>query len=360
MDRRCVEAGHPVGQHDIVRLALFRSFGEPNDIGQHRPVAGRGDLDLDGPGEIDGAGMDRITGLNGKSCRFAGHQAGVDLRPAAADDAVGGQPLARRHRHAHARRKFGRGNPARVPPVIADHRYAAILQRDQPGRGGLRLTPGAPVEKAPDQQEEQQGDRRIEIGMRPAADRFPQADSGRQRHRERNRHVHVGPAGAQGLQRRAEEGPPGPSQCRQGDQRREPVEQTAGLGRHAFGVARPDRQRQQHDIGRGETGDCHAADHLPFFRGGPDRQAFWHEDRGVIAGSAQRGDEAFAGTLAFGRVRSQCADLRVAPADAHPPLGQVRTGPIDSGQRREGPFDLRDAGAAMHAVHMQADLADRR
>jgi len=105
--------------------------------------------------------------------------------------------------------------------------------------------------------EEQQRHRRIEIDVMLAGDGLHQAHAAGQDDRQGDRHVHVDASGRQCRQRRPEEGQAGIGDRRQGDQRRQPVHQVAGRRPHAFRVAGPHRDRQQHDVASGEAGDRH-------------------------------------------------------------------------------------------------------
>ncbi len=129
-----------------------------------------------------------------------------------------------------------------------------------------RARPRATIEIAADQQEEQQRDRRIEIGVLAGIHRLEQAHARDQADADGDRHVHVGAAGRKGCQRRAEERPAGIGDGRQCDQRREPVHQVAGRDPHALDMARPHRDREQHDIAGGEPGHRHRAQQFALAR----------------------------------------------------------------------------------------------
>ena len=77
------------------------------------------------------------------------------------------------------------------------------------------------------QQEEQQHDRGVEIGVLRVRCGLHQRHAERENDADRDRHVHVGAAHAQRLYRRAEEGPAGIGDGGQRDHRREPVEEIA-------------------------------------------------------------------------------------------------------------------------------------
>ena len=151
------------------------------------------------------------------------------------------------------------------------HRPAALGVEHGDGGGaqgqqalgrGAGAAAGAAVQVAADQEKEQQADRTVEIGVPPALDGLEQAHRGGEDDADRDRHVHVGPAGPERRQRRAEERPPGIGDRRHGDQCGEPVQQAARGRAHALGVPGPDRDREEHDVGGGEAGDGEAAQEL--------------------------------------------------------------------------------------------------
>ena len=124
-----------------------------------------------------------------------------------------------------------------------------------------RLTARSMIQHPADQQEEQQGDGRVEIGVLAAVDRFRKAHAGDQHNPQADRHVHVGAALPQRRQRRGEERPPGIGDRRHRDQRRDPVQQRQcrrpdRIERAA--LPGPDADRDQHHVACREPGDSHA------------------------------------------------------------------------------------------------------
>ena len=86
----------------------------------------------------------------------------------------------------------------------------------------------------------------------------------RERDAERDRHVHVDGARAKRMRRALEKRLAGVGRGRQGDEGGQPMEKVAG-GRVRVAVgARPERDRQQHDIHRAESRDAEAAQQPPF------------------------------------------------------------------------------------------------
>ena len=145
------------------------------------------------------------------------------------------------------------------------------------------------LERAPDQQEGEQHQGGIEIGVFGVIERLDNRHAERKQNADGDRHVHVEAARFDGADRRMEERPARIGGGRQRDQRREPVEEIALLRRDVGHVARPHRNRKQHDVHRGEGGDAEAAQqHLPFT---PSRRSPICRNRTDGRGSrARRGD----------------------------------------------------------------------
>ena len=135
--------------------------------------------------------------------------------------------------------------------VGLQHRCAARGQPGQPLDGRARPFAHHVIERAADQQEEQQRDRGVEIGMRTVMDRLVEAHAEGEQHADRDRHVHVGPAVRAAPARPSGRRRGRNRRGRQGDRRREPVEEVARLGIRA----RPHGDRQHHDVARGKAGD---------------------------------------------------------------------------------------------------------
>ena len=206
----------------------------------------------------------------------------------------------------------------------------------------MHRLPGAParaaVEVAPDQQEEEQGDGRIEIGVLFANPGLVQADDAGERHADRDRHVHVGAPGTQRAQGRAEERPAGIGDRRQGDGRRQPVEKGARGIAHRAVMARPDGHREQHHVGRREARDRHGAQQLAGFA--------------IVAG---RGGDGVVGRQPEAEGRDQ-AGMPVGVVDRSLPRQrqaarrQMDPRARDRGIARQQALDQPDAGGAVEPV----------
>ena len=141
------------------------------------------------------------------------------------------------YRHAFA----GRQHEGRPDPDIAHRKIglgAVGLHHECATRGKPRQSfdrlPGAfahdVVERSPDQQEEQQRNRSVEIGVRAMLHRLVELHAEGEQHAERDRHIHIGAPMLQGLPCRTEEYSAGVGQRRQRNDRRQPMKQVAGFG----------------------------------------------------------------------------------------------------------------------------------
>ncbi len=219
MDDRRVPARHPVGERDITGPSLFGRLDQPDDLGEQRVLADRRHLDGQRRAEIEGAGEHRLAGRHRRRRGLAVDQARIDVALAVEDAAVDGDAVAGGDEDAHAG-----GDP------VGRQQAAGAVGLDDGDGGGpegqqvlgrrARLAARPLVEIAPDQQEEQQGDRGIEVGVLAALDGVEQTHPGGQDDGQRDRDIHVDPLGGQGAQCRAEEGRAGIGDGGQGNQRR--------------------------------------------------------------------------------------------------------------------------------------------
>ena len=155
----------------------------------------------------------------------------------------------------------------------------------QARHGGARPLAHHVVERAADEQEEQQGRRRVEVGMRRVVERVVEAEGEGERHADGDRHVHVGAAVPQRRPGRGIEDPAGIEEGREGEQRRDEVEGLPGAG---VGP-RPDRHRQDHDVHRAEARHRERPDEARQFR--ILRILLQREQVGLVADAAQGADQ---------------------------------------------------------------------
>src|SRR3546814_5871599 len=118
------------------------------------------------------------------------------------------------------------------------------------------------VARAADEEEEHEHDGCIEIGMRSVIDRIVETHAEGEQHADGDRHIHVGAPMAERVPGGTEENATRIDQNGQGDGGRDPVEQVA----HIRLGARPDRDRQEHDIAGSEAGHRQGADEFKIGR----------------------------------------------------------------------------------------------
>ena len=202
-------------------------------------------------------------------------------------------------------------------------------------------TAGPTVEIAADQEEEKQGDRRIEVGMGAADPGLVEAHHAGQNDADRDRNVHVGAAGLQGGDGRTEERSAGIGDGRQGDGCRKPMEEGARRLAHGAVVARPDGDRQEHDIGGGKSRHPERAQQVA-------RVA-------ILAGVGR--DDVVGGHLeAEGRDKAGMGIGvlgRTTPAKRETPRREVHASPGDGRVACQQALDQPDAGGAVEAFDQQ-------
>ena len=255
--RRGIEPRGAVGDADIARLALRGFTHQPGNIGDRGIGSGGGDADAHRGIDIERPGMHHIIERRILRRALAGEQRQVDPRAALNDHAIGRKALAGCHQHHHAGLQRGRIGPVGAAIGADDHRPGAHVAQQRGDAAASAIAHHA-VEPAAAQQEEQQHHRAVEIGMGAVGCGLVQAERGGKRHADADRHVHIRVPVAERAPGRAEEGPPGIGDGRQRDQRRKPVEQVA---RHP-GRARPDRDREQHDVHHRKAADRDRAHQL--------------------------------------------------------------------------------------------------
>ena len=160
------------------------------------PEPRRRHFDFEGGGEVDRAGVDLRAGSDGAALGLAGDEAVVDVGGPERDAPVRRQPVAGAHKDAVAglQRASRRLHQAAVG---AHQRRRGRAQAGEIGGDAARVAPHRGVERAAEQQEEQQHQRAVEIGVlapRAVSTTDIASASG---DAERDRHVHVERAGAQ-------------------------------------------------------------------------------------------------------------------------------------------------------------------
>ncbi len=201
------------------------------------------------------------------------------------------------------------------------------------------------VQVAPDQQEEQQRDGAVEIGVVAAGEALLHADAGDQDHADADRHVHVGAKLPQGGEGRGEERHAGIGDRRQRDQRRDKMHQFARGRPHALHQTGPDADRQQHHVARGE----------PRHR----QRAQQHPPGAVLPGLQRRGIEGDQPVAQPLDQPDQPAGFGfpASPDQPQPSRGHVHPRLRHGGVAPQHAFDQPDAGAALQPVDGQCQFA---
>jgi hypothetical protein len=151
----------------VAAAALLGHLHQPHDVGQQRALADGQDLQAQRRLDVQRAGEDAVARADGGRQGLAGDEARVDLRR---DEPA---PPGRRRRCARPRRPGPscRAGPARRagrPPSLAvEHGDRGDAQRQQALGGRAGAAAGEAVEVAADQEEEEQGDRAVEVGVGP-------------------------------------------------------------------------------------------------------------------------------------------------------------------------------------------------
>ncbi len=212
------------------------------------------------------------------------------------------------------------------------------LQRGDVLCKGSRSPPHVVVEIPPDQQEEQQHNGGFEIGMMLVLDGLDDRQGDRQCHADHDRHIHVQPAGSQGVEGAAKERPPGVGNRRQGNQRRQPVEEIPGFRGDVGGIARPHGNGQQHDVHTGKAGNRQAAQQLFAGLVLTLLLACRIKRVGLVSETFQLGDDLVSPGLVF------------RPVDGEPLAGQVDACRPDARKPFQTSLDVSHAGSAGDAV----------
>ena len=335
MDHRRVEPRGAVGDAAIGRAPGLGRLHQARHLGQERVLGRGGRLEGERAAEIERAGLQAVAGRDRPGNAFAGDQRAVDLGPSLDDAPIDRHAIAGRQQHRHARPDVLHGQVA-LRSVGLPHRRAARRKPGQSLDGRARPLAHHVVERAADQQEEQQRGRGVEIGVRAVMDGLVEAHAEGQQDADRDRHVHVGAAMTQRLPGRAEEDAPGIDEARQGDRGRQPMEEIARLG---IGAG-PDGDRQHHDVAGGEARDRqrpHECAERAILRGGTESWRWASKPASFNAASS-----------AGGAAPCQATVTRRVER-----LTRAR---VDVRQITQNTLDPRDTGAAVDPGHAEVAL----
>ncbi len=238
-----IKAAGAISNADIGAARLSGFVHQLGDFGNRGILCHAGKSHTDRRGKVDGACVHHASGGDRSGRAFAGQHRVVDRAGTVCHVAIGGQRFASGDQHQHPRLKRVGGHAA-GGAVRRDHAGAFAHAPQQRANPGPCPRAHLGIQRAACQQEEQQHHCAFEIGMAAAGDGFVQTETRRQDHANRNRHVHVGAPVAQRHPGAGEERPPGISDHGQRNQRGKPMEQLPRCPVRA----RPDADRQQHDI----------------------------------------------------------------------------------------------------------------
>ena len=217
--------------------AAARELHQPHDLGEQRAFPDRGDLELQRRVEFRVPANTRSPGpaVAGTVSPVIRLVSSADVPSSTVPSTPIRSPAATRR---SSRRDRGRRN--RTAPAVGSSTVTARVPRARRRSAAARVPAGAPVEIAPDQQEEQQHDRGVEVDVRAAA-----AVSNRLMPLASRTPSEIGTSmlvrRLRSARARIEERPAGVQDRRQRDQRREPVQQVPRRRSHVLEVAGPDR-----------------------------------------------------------------------------------------------------------------------
>ena len=258
---RCgVNKGH-IKRHGLVGdlaiagpflLARVQHF---SDIGQQGIRRAAHSFAVKGLVEIDSARIKRLTALDQARQAFTGDEAFINGAGAARDLHIDHGAFASREQDLIAAAHVF-GTNAFDLSIARETVDGPVLQGGQIVRGGMCLAPQTGIEKASNEQEEEQHHTGIEIGVIAVRRSFPNTDAKGQDQRQRDRHIHIGPAMFEHGPGGTEEMPTAEHQNRKGDQAGYCVQRGARITAH-FTMPAPDRYREQHDIGERKGSHTH-------------------------------------------------------------------------------------------------------
>ena len=179
-----------VGEAAVGRFLLFARLKQARDV-CHQGLAGwRKRAHFDRRGKVDGAGVEDLAQKRARRVHFAGDEAEIDRCLAGQDLRIDRQTLPSRYQQLVARPDVGCANgfgqSFRPQP-----RGAARLHRRECVGSRVSLPAEARIEKTTDQQEEQQHDGGVKVGVDAARHGCVEAENERQNHSQRDGYVHV-------------------------------------------------------------------------------------------------------------------------------------------------------------------------
>ena len=334
MDDGYVDLRRPVGEADIAALRLRARLHQPCGFGEAGLVGGDARAQDQPPGEIERAGGRRHAGPGSRRRSFSGDEGEVELGLPAFDHAVDRRAVARREGEEIAGQDLAHRNAAN-DAVGIDPLRRRRLQQHQGARRALGPLAELVVEIPAYEQEEDEADRRVEIGVTPALPRLGKADGQREDKADGDRHIHIRLAAPQRAPGRGEEGLARIDRAGRGDQRAEPVHRRARAVPHLLSEqGRPGRHREHHHIADAKARDPKRQSQLAAL--GVDTVFRFErvEGRALIAKSIKGADDG-------GGIGLPCP-----PVDDQPSRGQVQPRGDDALQFAHMALDLGEAAGA--------------
>jgi len=198
VDNRRIEARGAIGDAAIGGAAGFGRLHHPHHLGEEG-VRGCGcRLDGERAREVQRSGLKRGAGRGRDRHALAGDERAVDVGNALDDDGVDRKTLAGRDQKRHAGLDLG---DWRIPQLAIGAERQGNTRREphQPLHGLARPLAHHMVERAADQEEEEQRHGGVEIGVGLVMHRLIEAHAEGEKHADRDRHVHIGGAAPQRL-----------------------------------------------------------------------------------------------------------------------------------------------------------------
>ena len=323
-----------------MRLRLQRFRNETIDLIDQRAAAGCTHAQRQRAGNVDTARISDRAGARVPIGGLAGNKALVDLRGAADHNSIRWYAFARPHQHAVAGGQGCGWYPRQFAVLLESVRelgfQAGEIAGQQPG-----LPPHGQIEITAAEQEEQQHDCGIEIGVGGVVCGLVKRQTERQHDADGDRHIHIECPRPQAADGALKERLSGIGGRRQRNQRGQPMKHVTRFLRHVGGVARPYGDRQQHDVHRGETRKRETLQE-------PSRL------RRIVSLNALRREWVGAKTDPFQRFHDAGGvDLVVSPIHCEAALGKVQSRVDHARQLDQAAFDLADAAGAGNALHSQ-------
>ena len=238
----------PVGEGHKPTPLFFCRGNEANAFRKQGAFARRRRADREGRAKIERPCEYPCTRFDNGWQSLARHQAGIEGRSARNDDAIGTDPFTHpgQNQHAGLNRVIQHGDLCRP-------KHQQLLRRL------TNATTRLMIEHTPDQEKKQQRCRGFEISILALGEGLKQTHPRDQDDTDRDRDIHIRPTTAQRRDSGTEKRPSGISDRGQRHHRRNPVQHIPGRRAHA----RPDRDRDHHDIPGGEPRNRQRANENP-------------------------------------------------------------------------------------------------